>query len=88
MTISIEILDLARASLGLMEVGTDSDAFTVREWADSLELSLESTRFQLQQGLFDNIFERKDVLRTMIAGSNSNESSYVERNCYKYIEET
>lgn len=88
MTIPIEILDLARASLDLVKVGTDSDAYSIREWADALELSLENTRLQLQQGLFDNIFERKDVLRTMIAGSNSDESSYIERDCYKYIEET
>lgn len=83
MTIPIATLDLARASLGLMEVGTDSDAFTVLEWSVALELSIEKTREQLQQGLYDAIFERKNVLRTMEAGS-----TYIERNCYKYIEET
>ena len=87
MTIPEEILDLARASSGLMEVGTDSNAFTVLEWADAFELSIEKTREVLQQGLYDNIYERKDVLRAMYAGSNSDESTYTERDCYKYIEE-
>ena len=85
MTIPLETLTLARTSLGVEEVAVDDEAFTVREWADALELSVERTRLLLQQGVFDGIFEKKDVLRTMQVGEQSGLYTYIERDCYKYI---
>jgi len=85
MTIPIATLDLARASLGLVEIATDVEAFTADEWADALGLSKEKTRLLLKQGVFDSVFERKDVLRTMEVGSISD--TYLVRDCYKFTEE-
>jgi hypothetical protein len=88
MTIPDSTLDLARASLGLYEVGYDSDYYTVDEWSEDLVLSTEKTRKLLQQGEFDGTFTKRDVLRTMVAGSSSDLSAYVEKGCYKYVEVT